>query len=78
MKQVVDMLSKEVVLNEKLLTEPGVYRPFNSGRSGRGGSSSREKLSSQTNEDKQPGNPNPDVSSAQFDSSHSPTQMLPR
>lgn len=27
MKQVIEMLSKDVNLNEKLLTEPGVYRP---------------------------------------------------
>ncbi|KAK4359329.1 hypothetical protein RND71_021558 [Anisodus tanguticus] len=30
MKQVIEMLSKEVNLNEKLLTEPGVYRPHSS------------------------------------------------
>ncbi|CAN4126214.1 unnamed protein product [Withania somnifera] len=30
MKQVIEMLSKEVKLNEKLLTEPGVYRPDSS------------------------------------------------
>uniref|UniRef100_A0A0V0GXL5 Putative ovule protein n=1 Tax=Solanum chacoense TaxID=4108 RepID=A0A0V0GXL5_SOLCH len=33
MKQVIEMLSKEVKLNEKLLTEPGVYRPHSSKRS---------------------------------------------
>lgn len=32
MKQVVEMLSKEVVLNESLLTEPGLYRPSDSSR----------------------------------------------
>lgn len=30
MKQVVEMLSKEVILNEKLLTEPGVHRAHTS------------------------------------------------
>ncbi|KAJ0028537.1 hypothetical protein Pint_35190 [Pistacia integerrima] len=51
MKQVVEMLSKEVNLNEKLLTRPGVFklqnsRPF-------GGSSSEETSSSQKKKGKQ-------------------------
>ncbi|XP_057808117.1 cold-responsive protein kinase 1 isoform X2 [Salvia miltiorrhiza] len=33
MKQVVKMLSTDVVLNEKLLTEPGLFRPHGSGKS---------------------------------------------
>ncbi|CAN4118194.1 unnamed protein product [Withania somnifera] len=36
MKQVIEMLSKEVKLNEKLLTSPGVYRPDSSKRSSYG------------------------------------------
>lgn len=36
MKQVIDMLSKEVKLNEKLLTKPGVYRPHSSKQSSYG------------------------------------------
>uniref|UniRef100_A0A2P2JJN0 LRR-RLK n=1 Tax=Rhizophora mucronata TaxID=61149 RepID=A0A2P2JJN0_RHIMU len=47
MKQVVDMLSREVHLNEKALMEPGV--PQHSG----GGSSSNETSSSQKNKGKQ-------------------------
>lgn len=74
MKQVVEMLSKKVNLNEKLLTEPGVYRPHNSRRSG--GGSSQEKLSSQANKGKQP--EKPFVTSTQFNSFQSATHMLPR
>lgn len=33
MKQVVKMLSTDVILNEKLLTEPGLFRPHGSGKS---------------------------------------------
>lgn len=33
MKQVVKMLSTDTVLNEKLLTEPGLYRPHSSRKS---------------------------------------------
>ncbi|XP_057435213.1 putative serine/threonine-protein kinase isoform X2 [Lotus japonicus] len=41
MKQVLEMLSKEVHLNEKALTEPGVYRWHNSGGSSNETSSSQ-------------------------------------
>nr|GMC81775.1 putative serine/threonine-protein kinase [Ipomoea batatas] len=73
MKQVVEMLSKEVRLNEKILTEPGVYRLHNSGKAGFGSlqtSSSHLKRGNQA--------VNPFGTSAQFDSFQSATQMLPR
>lgn len=75
MKQVAEMLSKEVNLNEKLLTEPGVYRPHSS-RSG--GSSSQDISSSRTKKGKQ--SINPFINSTEIDSSssHSVTEMIPR
>ncbi|KAJ0087896.1 hypothetical protein Patl1_31666 [Pistacia atlantica] len=51
MKQVVEMLSKEVNLNEKLLTRPGVFKLQNSRPLG--GSSSEETSSSQNKKGKQ-------------------------
>uniref|UniRef100_A0A5B7B1N8 Putative serine/threonine-protein kinase n=1 Tax=Davidia involucrata TaxID=16924 RepID=A0A5B7B1N8_DAVIN len=74
MKQVVEMLSKKVNLNEKLLTEPGVYRARTSRHLG--SSSAGESSSSQAYKGKQ--SLNPFVSSTQLSSSQSVTQMLPR
>ncbi|KAB2060180.1 hypothetical protein ES319_A11G360800v1 [Gossypium barbadense] len=62
MKQVVEMLSKEVNLNEKLLSEPGVYKGQNPRRWG-------------VNKDQQAFDPS---SSTRIFSSHIITQMLPR
>ncbi|KAK1365498.1 Receptor ser thr protein kinase [Heracleum sosnowskyi] len=70
MKQVQDMLSKEVKLNEKLLTEPGVYRQYNSQRSGGGKSSSMVIKGKQ--------HKNHSASSNQLDSFQSMTNILPR
>lgn len=70
MKQVVEMLSKEVRLNEKILTEPGVYRLHNSQKSGFCSLSSHQKRGNQS--------VNQFATSAQFDSFQSATQMLPR
>lgn len=72
MKQVVDMLSKDVVLNEKILMQPGVYK----GRPSRNAEGSQpESSSSHGNKGKQ--SVNPLVSATSFDC-HSVTQMLPR
>ncbi|XVE97065.1 hypothetical protein REPUB_Repub02eG0278500 [Reevesia pubescens] len=71
MKQVVEMLSKDVHLNEKVLTEPGVYRGHNSRHSGAGTS----EISSLKTKGKQSVDPS---SSTNIFSSHSITQMLPR
>ncbi|CAL5335112.1 unnamed protein product [Camellia sinensis] len=68
MKQVVEMLSKDVILNEKLLTEPGVYFT-NSSRHGAGGSSQ------ETSSNKGKQSVNPSIIVSQLDSV---TQMLPR
>ena len=73
MKQVMEMLSKEVNLNDKLLTGPGIYRPHSSRRSDGG---SWNTSSSKGNKGKK--SVNPSVSSSQFNSSHIITQMLPR
>ncbi|XWS59946.1 hypothetical protein CRYUN_Cryun08bG0165800 [Craigia yunnanensis] len=72
MKQVVEMLSKDVHLNEKVLTEPGVYRGHTSRQLGVGSS---ETLSSLKTKGKQSVDPS---SSTNIFSSHSITQMLPR
>ncbi|XP_031103381.1 putative serine/threonine-protein kinase [Ipomoea triloba] len=45
MKQVIEMLSKDVNLNEKLLTEPGVYRPQSSKKAAAYASPKRGKQS---------------------------------
>ncbi|XP_021888618.1 putative serine/threonine-protein kinase [Carica papaya] len=74
MKQVLEMLSREVTLNEKLLTEPGIYRGHSSKHLG--GGSSDETSSSQKNKGKQ--SVEPPVSSIQLSGSQSITQMLPR
>ncbi|XP_049408211.1 putative serine/threonine-protein kinase [Solanum stenotomum] len=73
MKQVIEMLSKEVNLNEKSLTEPGVYRPHSSKRSSYG---SLQKSSSAGMNGVQ--SVNPSVTSTKFESFQSVTQMLPR
>lgn len=74
MRQVVQMLSKEVHLNENLLTEPGVCRGHPSGQSA--GASSSGTSSSQADIRKQTANPF--VTSKKPDSSSSETQMFPR
>ena len=73
MKQVVEMLSKDVTLNEKLLTEPGVYQARTSRRLAGG---SLQVASSSVSK----GKPlfNPFSTSTQLDSSHMVTHMLPR
>ncbi|KAK4706382.1 hypothetical protein R3W88_034077 [Solanum pinnatisectum] len=73
MKQVIEMLSKEVNLNKKSLTEPGVYRPHSSKRSSYG---SLQKSSSAGKNWVQ--SVNPFVTSTKFESFQSVTQMLPR
>ncbi|GLT55741.1 hypothetical protein SLA2020_288350 [Shorea laevis] len=74
MKQVVDMLSKPVHLNEKALTKPNVYKGNDARHfSGGTGGSSGETSSSQKNKDKQLVDP-----SSQITSFPSITQMLPR
>ncbi|KAL3536508.1 hypothetical protein ACH5RR_004969 [Cinchona calisaya] len=72
MKQVVKMLSKDVNLNEQLLTAPGVYRPHNSRQSG---GSSLQIISSQSDKGKPSAN---FEMSTGLDTSESVTQMLPR
>lgn len=71
MKQVVEMLSKQVHLNEKALTKPDVYKGHKSKHFG--GGSLGETSSSQKNKDKQSVEP-----SSHVISSSSMTQMLPR
>lgn len=73
MKQVMEMLSKEVNLNDKLLTEPGIYRPHSSQRSDGGCWNTSSSKGSKGKK-----SVNPSVSSSQFISSHSITQMIPR
>lgn len=76
MKQVLEMLSKDVVLNDKALTEPGLYRARSSQRSAGSkdaASGSSEEISSQQNKGKKAVHPPPTI-----DSSPSITQMLPR
>ncbi|KAF5737231.1 putative serine/threonine-protein kinase [Tripterygium wilfordii] len=73
MKQVLQMLAKNVHLNEKALTEPGVYRAHASQHSGVG--SSRETSSSQKNKGKQ--SVDPLITTSHVYSS-SMTHMLPR
>ncbi|XP_021639664.2 putative serine/threonine-protein kinase isoform X1 [Hevea brasiliensis] len=74
MKQVLEMLSRNVNLNEKALTEPGVYRSHTSSQ--HFGGSSDETSSSQKKKGKQ--SEYFSVTSTQFDSDQSVTQMLPR
>lgn len=72
MKQVVEMLSTEVNLNEKLLTAPGVYW-HSSSHSRR---SLLEKSLSHASRGKTRGNSS--ASFAQFDTCQSLTRILPR
>lgn len=69
MKQVVKMLSKDVVLKDHLLTEPGIYRPHSSNQSDRRNFQftrmKKNKLSETT-------------LSSQLDITHSDTEMIPR
>ncbi|KAM3689781.1 hypothetical protein ACB098_09G074900 [Castanea mollissima] len=77
MRQVVEMLSKEVHLNESALTEPRIYRGHSSKQLG--GASTEESSSSQAEKRKQPVNPFVNSShSYNSQSSDSVTQMLPR
>lgn len=76
MKQVVEMLSREVHLNEKLLTEPGVYRGQKTRKLNAGAASSEGTSSSHGDKGKKAMKSFP--SSPQFNSSYSMTQMLPR
>ncbi|XP_057489530.1 cold-responsive protein kinase 1-like [Actinidia eriantha] len=73
MKQVVEMLSKDVTLNEKLLTEPQVYRAHNSRRLAGG---SLQVTSSSAYKGKQ--SLNHFSTSTSLDSSDTVTRMLPR
>lgn len=73
MKQVSEMLSKNVNLNEKALTEPGVYRSHTSQHFG---GSSDETSSFQKKKGKQ--SVYSPATSIQLDSNQSVTQMLPR
>ncbi|XP_050215004.1 cold-responsive protein kinase 1 isoform X2 [Mercurialis annua] len=74
MKQVVEMLSRNVNLNDKALTEPGIYRNKSTHHSG--GGSSDNTSSSQKKKGKQ--SVNHLVSSTELDSTQSVTRMLPR
>lgn len=74
MKQVVEMLSKEVQLNEKLLTEP---RPRRYGPQHGAGASSEASSSSQSDK-RMKSSANPDVTSTLSYISDSQTQMFPR
>lgn len=69
MKQVVKMLSKDVVLKDHLLTEPGIYRPHSSSQSDRRNFQftrmKKNKLSETT-------------LSSQLDITHSDTELIPR
>lgn len=77
MRQVVEMLSKEVHLNESALTEPRIYRGHSSKQSG--GASTDESSSSQAEKRKQPVNPFVNSSHSHYSqSSDSVTQLLPR
>ncbi|KAF7825552.1 putative serine/threonine-protein kinase [Senna tora] len=73
MKQVIKMLSKEVHLNEKALTKPGVFRRKTSRNLD---NSLDETSSSQAN--KFPSFENPNVTSSHFSGSEYETMMLPR
>ncbi|XP_061344675.1 putative serine/threonine-protein kinase isoform X1 [Gastrolobium bilobum] len=72
MKQVLEMLSKEVHLNEKALTEPGIYRWHSSGKRG----SLDETSSSQVN--KYNKSENPQVTSTHYSGTDIVTEMIPR
>ncbi|XP_076958211.1 cold-responsive protein kinase 1-like [Bidens hawaiensis] len=71
MNQVLEMLSKTVKLNIRLLTEPGVYQPRRSSSSG------GKSLDTTNSRDKQSVNPFV-TSSPQVSNSYSVSQMFPR
>jgi len=73
MKQVLKMLSKEVHLNEKALTEPGIYRWHSTGK--RGGS--LNETSSQVIKYRKTENPH-EAASTHFSGTDIMTDMLPR
>lgn len=73
MKQVLEMLSKEVHLNEKALTEPGIYRWHMSGKIG---GSSKDTSSSQVIKYKK-SEKLPEIST-QFSCTDIVTEMFPR
>lgn len=73
MKQVVEMLTKEVHLNQKALTEPGVYRAHPPRQLGFGAFS--EASSSQTIKGKDSVNPNVTATHSGFDGV---SEVLPR
>lgn len=72
MKQVVEMLSKDVHLNEKVLTEPGVFRGHTSRHLGVGSSETSSSIKAKRKQSVDPS------SSTNILSSDSITQMLPR
>ncbi|XP_020202722.1 putative serine/threonine-protein kinase isoform X3 [Cajanus cajan] len=75
MKQVLEMLSKEVHLNEKALTEPGIYRWHSTGKKG---GSLNETSSSQAVKHKKTENPHEAATSTLFSGTDIVTEMLPR
>ncbi|KAH1199292.1 Cold-responsive protein kinase 1 [Glycine max] len=74
MKQVLEMLSKEVHLNEKALTEPGIYRWHSTGKKC---GSLNETSSSQAIKYKRTENPH-EANSTHFSGTDIVTEMLPR
>lgn len=75
MKQVLEMLSKEVHLNEKALTEPGIYRWHTSGL--KMGGSLNETSSSQVIKHTKSENA-PHETSTHFSGTDIVTEMIPR
>ncbi|KAK7339865.1 hypothetical protein VNO77_20551 [Canavalia gladiata] len=74
MKQVLEMLSKEVHLNEKALTEPGIYRWQSTGKKG---GSLNETSSSQAIKYKKSENPH-EATSTHYSGTDIVTEMVPR
>ncbi|KAK7395124.1 hypothetical protein VNO78_15666 [Psophocarpus tetragonolobus] len=74
MKQVLEMLSKEVHLNEKALTEPGIYRWHSTGKKG---DSLNESSSSKVIKYEKTENPH-EATSTHFSGTDIVTDMLPR
>ncbi|TXG58788.1 hypothetical protein EZV62_016617 [Acer yangbiense] len=77
MKQVVEMLTKAVNLNDKILTQPGVYRVHASQHLSGGSGSSAETSSSQKRKGKQSVD-TPDLHSIQLVNPDSVTEIEPR
>ncbi|KAL2337030.1 hypothetical protein Fmac_011476 [Flemingia macrophylla] len=75
MKQVLEMLSKEIHLNEKALTEPGIYRWHNTGKKG---GVLNETSSSQEVKYNKTKNPHEAATSTHFSGTDIVTEMLPR